>query len=50
NYKDDILSAIKLMLEKNIGRLLVINDEGKPVGLITRTDILRKISSLELLS
>ena len=50
NYKDDILSAIKLMLEKNIGRLLVINDEGKPIGLITRTDILRKISSLELLS
>ncbi len=44
---EDILDAIKLMIDKGIGRLLVINSSGKPVGIITRTDILRRIAGLE---
>lgn len=44
---EDILDAIKLMIDKGIGRLLVINSSGKPVGIVTRTDILRRIAGLE---
>lgn len=43
----DILDAIKIMLDKKIGRLLVVNDDDKPIGIITRTDILKRIAGLE---
>lgn len=43
---EDILDAIKLMDLHDIGRLLVTDAVGRPVGVITRTDILKRISGL----
>ncbi len=43
----DILDAIKMMLDKKIGRLLVVDDNDKPIGIVTRTDILKRIAGLE---
>jgi len=37
----DVLDAIKLMSEKEVRRLPVVDREGKIVGLVTATDILR---------
>ncbi len=42
----DILEAIKKMFEYRIGRLIVVDRKGKPIGIVTRTDILRKIAGL----
>jgi len=47
NVSDDIYDVIGAMLTNNIGRLLVVDDEGKLVGIVTRTDILNRIASLE---
>lgn len=49
NASDDIYEAIGSMISNNIGRLLVVDDEGKLVGIVTRTDILSRIASLELI-
>jgi hypothetical protein len=46
---DDVLTAIRKMVENKVGRLVVIDDEGKPVGFVTRTDILEGIAELERL-
>ncbi|MFQ5603933.1 MAG: CBS domain-containing protein [bacterium] len=37
-----IHDAIKLLVEKNIGALLVMNKSGKPSGIISERDILRE--------
>lgn len=50
NASDDIYEVIGAMLSNNIGRLLVVDDEGKLVGIVTRTDILSRIASLESIS
>ncbi|MEM3326415.1 MAG: CBS domain-containing protein, partial [Thermoproteus sp.] len=50
NASDDIYDVISAMLSNNIGRLLVVDDEGKLVGIVTRTDILSRIASLESIS
>lgn len=33
--------AIKKMVERNIGALLVVNEKGKPVGIVTERDLLK---------
>ena len=43
---EDILDAIKLMDLHGVGRLIVVNAVGEPIGIITRTDVLRRISAL----
>ncbi len=43
---EDILRAIELMRSKNVGRLVVVSASGQPIGIITKTDILRYISAL----
>jgi predicted transcriptional regulator len=40
---EDILEAMDKMRKSSIGRLVVVNSQGKPVGMITRTDILSRI-------
>ena len=40
---EDILEAMDKMRRSSIGRLVVVNSQGKPVGMITRTDILSRI-------
>ncbi|MCE4625170.1 MAG: CBS domain-containing protein [Desulfurococcales archaeon] len=44
---ESIVEAMRLMDFHGVGRLLVINSKGKPVGIVTRTDILRYIVSLQ---
>ncbi|MGQ4832558.1 MAG: CBS domain-containing protein [Candidatus Asgardarchaeia archaeon] len=43
---EDILNAILTMIRNNIGRLIVVNSEGDMIGIVTRTDLLRKIAGL----
>ncbi|MDD1766430.1 MAG: CBS domain-containing protein [Candidatus Methanomethyliaceae archaeon] len=40
---EDILEAMDRMRRSSIGRLVVVNNQGKPVGMITRTDVLSRI-------
>jgi hypothetical protein len=40
---EDILEAMTKMRRSSIGRLVVVNSQSKPVGIITRTDILLRI-------
>ena len=41
--EEDILEAMERMRRSSIGRLVVVDAQGKPVGMITRTDILTRI-------
>ncbi|GAB6147942.1 CBS domain-containing protein [Stetteria hydrogenophila] len=47
NENEGLTEAMRLMDYYNVGRLVVLNSEGKPVGIVTRTDILRYIAALE---
>lgn len=47
NAEHDIFDAIKLMSIHGIGRLIVIDSVGKPIGIITRTDILKFLAMLD---
>jgi CBS domain-containing protein len=38
-----VAEAAKKLVESNIHRLLVVNDEGKPLGILSTTDIIREI-------
>ena len=40
---DSIGKARALMRDNNIGRLVVVDDEGNPIGMITEVDILKKV-------
>ena len=42
-----ISDAIEIMNKRNIGRLIVLNNTGDPVGIVTRTDLLDKIAGLK---
>ncbi len=43
---ESIVEAMRLMDYHSVGRLLVVDNKGDPVGIITRTDILRFIVGL----
>lgn len=43
---EDVMDAIRLMDLHGIGRLIVVNAVGTPVGIVTRTDVLRRIAAL----
>ena len=47
NENEPIVEAMRLMDFYGVGRLLVVNNAGKPVGIVTRTDILRFILALK---
>ncbi|GAB6056323.1 CBS domain-containing protein [Methanobacterium alkalithermotolerans] len=42
-----IAEAIEIMTKKKIGRLIVTDADRKPVGIVTRTDLLDKIAGLK---
>ena len=44
---EDVLKAMEIMQKREVGRLVVVNATGEPVGMITRTDILRYIAGLQ---
>ncbi|MEM4519992.1 MAG: CBS domain-containing protein [Sulfolobales archaeon] len=43
---EELVDIINKMIKYNTGRIVVV-DEGKPVGIITRTDILQKLAALD---
>ncbi|MEN4018423.1 MAG: CBS domain-containing protein [Methanobacterium sp.] len=42
-----ISDAIEIMNKNKIGRLIVVNDDKMPVGIVTKTDLLDKIAGLK---
>ncbi len=43
---EDLFKAIRLMSEKGVGRLVVVDSTGRMVGIVTRTDILKYVAGL----
>ncbi len=45
--KDDepLVSVVKLMNERNIGSIIVVNEEGRAIGVFTERDLLRLIAN-----
>jgi predicted transcriptional regulator len=41
-----IADAIELMNKNSIGRVIVVDDDASPIGIVTRTDLLDKIAGL----
>jgi len=46
---DSVLAAAKLMRKHRIGCVVVVDKSGKPHGLMTERDIVRRVSALDLL-
>ncbi len=46
NERESLIEAMRIMDFYGVGRLIVINNARKPIGIITRTDILRYILAL----
>jgi len=46
---DTVLSAAKLMKKHKIGCVVVVDKSGKPSGLITERDVVRRVSAFDLL-
>jgi predicted transcriptional regulator len=42
-----IAEAIEIMNRNHIGRLIVVDEEGKSIGIVTRTDLLDKIAGIK---
>lgn len=42
-----VANAVEVMYTENIGRLILIDDNDSPVGIITKTDVVNSITSLE---
>lgn len=43
NLSDDVYTASKLMKEKEISSIIVLDEEKHPIGIITERDIVRRI-------
>jgi CBS domain-containing protein len=46
---DTVLAAAKLMKKHEIGCVVVVDKSGKPLGLITERDVVRRVSAFDLL-
>jgi signal-transduction protein with cAMP-binding, CBS, and nucleotidyltransferase domain len=46
---DTVLAASKLMKKNEIGCVVVVDKAGKPLGLITERDVVRRVAALDLL-
>jgi len=46
---DTVLAATKLMKKNEIGCVVVVDKNGKPVGLMTERDVVRRVAALDLL-
>jgi signal-transduction protein with cAMP-binding, CBS, and nucleotidyltransferase domain len=46
---DTVLAAARLMKKNAIGCVVVVDKKGKPVGLMTERDVVRRVAALDLL-
>ena len=46
DWDSDIYDAMRLMLSYNIGRLIVLDQKRKPIGIVTRTDLLKYLAPI----
>lgn len=46
---DTVLAATKLMKKNEIGCVVVVDKSGKPLGLMTERDVVRRVAALDLL-
>jgi len=46
---DSVLSAAKLMKKSEVGCVVIVDKAGKPMGLITERDVVRRVAALDLL-
>ncbi len=46
---DTVLTATKLMKKNAIGCVVVVDKSGKPLGLMTERDVVRRVAALDLL-
>lgn len=37
---------MRVMEERNVGRVVVVDEQGRPAGIVTRTDVLRMFTRL----
>ena len=44
--EEDILDIMRLMDNRNVGRVVVVDEQGSPAGIITRTDILKAMTRM----
>jgi predicted transcriptional regulator len=44
--EEDILDIMRLMDNRNVGRVVVVDEQGSPAGIITRTDILKTMTRM----
>jgi CBS domain-containing protein len=45
---DKVIDAVKLMSEKNYGASVIVDDENKPVGIVTERDFMRRLLAKNL--
>lgn len=41
-----VQEAVELMLERNVGALLIVNDDGRLLGILSERDLLKKVAGL----
>ena len=46
---DTVLAATKLMRKNEIGCVVIVDKSGKPLGLMTERDVVRRVAALDLL-
>jgi len=47
NQNMKVANAVEIMYNENIGRLILVDDNGVPVGIVTKTDVVNSITNLE---
>jgi len=45
--EDPLMNAVRLMLQENIHRAMVVNDDGSMAGIITPMDVLRALARVD---
>lgn len=46
SLEEDVLEIMRVMEERNVGRVVVVDEQGRPAGIVTRTDVLRMFTRL----
>ena len=47
NSKMKIANAVEIMYKKHVGRLILVDEDKIPTGIVTRTDLIEQITNLK---